>query len=138
MNTRTPIPGTSSSVAVPADWQTSTGSAAGLISVEPAEGRFAANVTVLLDTAPRLPLPEAVAAVTAPLVAPVLVDVQGRDDGFDLVICHLAGPLSVTARQRQVVVAEGLLVVTFTAATSRWSELCGLAGEVLDSIGAAA
>jgi hypothetical protein len=67
-------------------------------------------------------------------VAPALLDGAVGEGRADVLLCHLAGGISATARQRQVVVAEGLLVLTFTAATSRWAELADLADEVLDSL----
>jgi hypothetical protein len=68
------------------------------------------------------------------LLAPLLLDVREREDGVDVLLCHLAGGISATALQRQVVVPEGLLVLTFTAATSRWVELAPLAEKLLNSL----
>jgi hypothetical protein len=132
------IGGTSLTLGVPDGWRTSVEPHLGLLSVEPVEGRFAATFTALLEPGRREMVENPAAAATAMLLAPVLLDLRLTDTSADVLVCHLAGPISVTAIQRQVIVAEGLLALTFTAATSRWGELCGLADEVLDSIGAAA
>jgi hypothetical protein len=137
MITTMEVPGTSLAVGVPTEWRTSGGAEFGLVAVEPIEGRFAANMTGLVSSARGASPEAAIAALTGPLLAPVIVDVHTRNDGFDIVLCHLVGAVSVTARQRQVLIPEGLLVVTFTAPSSRWGELCALAGAVVDSIGAA-
>jgi hypothetical protein len=128
------LPGTGARLRLPAGWRTSADPEVGLLSVEDVERRFASTVTAALD-ADRSELPAAPAsAAMGMLVAPVLLDVQASEHGVDLLLCHLAGGISATARQRQVVVPEGLLVLTFTAATSRWAEVAGLADELLDSL----
>jgi hypothetical protein len=134
----TVVPGTDTTLGMPVGWRTATDPDVGLLSVEPGEGRFVASVVVSVDRSQHEALPDPAAAAALMLLAPVVIDVETADDRVDVLICHLAGSISATALQRQVLVEEGLLVVTFTAATSRWSELCDLAREVVDSIGAAA
>jgi hypothetical protein len=135
---RTPVPGASSTVGVPGTWQTSADPAVGLLAVEPATGRFAASLTAAVDPT-RQALPDAPAqeAMTV-LVAPLLLDSDTAEGCADVLLCHLAGGISATVRQRQVVVPEGLLVLTVTAATSRWAEVADLAEELLDSLEPAA
>jgi hypothetical protein len=129
-----PVPGTGLGIRVPAEWRVAADPAVGLLAVEDVERRFATTLTTVLDPAQReLPAAPARSAM-ALLVAPSLLDVEVGERGVDVLVCHLAGGVSATARQRQVVVPEGLLVLTFTAATSRWAELAGLAVETLDSL----
>jgi hypothetical protein len=129
------VPGTTLSVRLPQDWRTAVDPAVGLLSVEPVVDRFAATLTTVLDTSEHeLPTAPAASAM-AMLVAPALLDVEQGEGRIDVLLCHLAGGVSATARQRQVVVPEGLLILTFTAATSRWHELAGLADATLDSLG---
>jgi hypothetical protein len=130
----TTVPGTTSTVRLPELWRTSVDPAIGLLSVEDVIGRFAASLTATLDPGQHA-LPEAPArdAMTV-LVAAALLDTHVEEGRADVLVCHLAGGISATALQRQVVVAEGLLVLTFTAATSRWAELAPLADELLDSL----
>jgi hypothetical protein len=138
LTVRTALPGTGTTLGVPARWRTATDPVSGLLSVEPDTGRFLASVTVVLDRSRHEALPDPVAAATAMLVAPAVVHVDLDGGAVDLVVCHLAGSVSATMRQRQLLIPEGMLAVTFTAATSRWSELCAVADEVMDSIGVAA
>jgi hypothetical protein len=135
MNTRIQeVPGTTATVRVPADWRTRTEPDLGLLSVEDVTGSFASSLSTVLDPTQHA-LSEAPArAAMAALVAPALIDAEAGEGRADVVVCHLAGGISATARQRQVVVPEGLLVLTFTAATSRWAELAGLADELIDSL----
>jgi hypothetical protein len=129
-----PVPGTCATVRLPGDWRTSADVEIGLLSVEDVDRRFAATLTTTLDREQhQLPAAPAGEAMSM-LVTPALLDVQVAEHGVDLLLCHLAGGISATARQRQVVVPEGLLVLTFTAATSRWAELADLADEVLGSL----
>jgi hypothetical protein len=122
-------------VLVPEDWRVVTsGTDPGLVAVENATGRFAASLTVVLEPG-RTELPAApLASATAALVAPTVIDVRTGEADLDVLLCHLVGSVSATARQRQVVVDEGLLVLTVTAATSRWVETAPLADELLDSL----
>ena len=129
-----PVPGTALDVRVPDAWQSTADPRLGLVSIEDVKGRFAASFTTVLDpTARELPPSPAAAAMNS-LVAPVLLDVDARKDGVDLLLCHLAGDISATARQRQVLFPDGLVVLTFTAATSRWVDLADLADTLLDSL----
>jgi hypothetical protein len=128
------IPGTTATVRVPGDWRTATDPAMGLLSVEDVTGRFASSLTTVLDPTQHA-LSEAPArAAMAALVAPALIDADAAEGRADVLVCHLAGGISATARQRQVVIPEGLLVLTFTGATSRWAELAPLADELIDSL----
>lgn len=138
MTVTTAIPGTAATLGLPAEWRTAADPGIGLLSVEPGDGRFVSSVVVSLDRSRHEPLQEPAAVATVLLVAPVVTRVRAGADGVDVVFCHLVGSISATARQRQVVIPEGLLVITFTAATSRWSEQCALADEVFDSIRVAA
>ena len=132
------VPGTRSAVLVPAAWRVSAEPEVGLLAVEDVPGRFAASFSAVLEAGRTDGLVNPVASATAPLVAPAVVDVRADERGVEILVCHLAGGISATALQRQVLVAEGLLVLTVTAATSRWAELGGLADELVDSLEAAA
>jgi hypothetical protein len=134
----TVVPGTASSVRVPEDWRVTADPEIGLLAVEDVTGRFASSLTTVLDPTQRALSDAPAQAAMAMLVAPALLDGAVGEGRADVLLCHLAGGISATARQRQVVVAEGLLVLTFTAATSRWAELADLADEVLDSLEPAA
>ena len=130
----TAVPGTTSTLRVPDDWRVTAEPGVGLLAVEDVTGRFASSLSTALDPTQRA-LPEAPAheAMSA-LVAPALLDASAGGGRADVLLCHLAGGISATARQRQVVVPEGLLVLTFTAATSRWADVADLADELLDSL----
>jgi hypothetical protein len=106
--------------------------------VEDVEGQFAASFSTVLDPTQHHVPADPGDAATLMLLAPLILDVRPAERSADVLVCHLAGGVSATARQRQVVVPEGLLVLTFTAATSRWAELAGLADELLGSLEAAA
>jgi len=128
------IPGTTSTVRVPADWRTTTDPGIGLLAVEDMTGRFASSLTTMLDPTQHALSQAPARAAMAGLVAPALLDTDGGEGRADVLVCHLAGGISATAKQRQVVVPEGLLVLTFTAATSRWAVLAPVADELLDSL----
>lgn len=128
------VPGTASSIRLPAAWRTSADSSVGLLAIEDVSGRFATSLTATLDPTQHALPQEPGRAAAAMLVTPLLLDEQVTGERADLLLCHLAGGVSATARQRQIVVPEGLLVLTFTAATSRWTELADLAAELLDSL----
>ena len=131
---RTPVPGSSATVGVPEGWRTSADPAVGLLAVEDVRGRFASSLTAAVDPT-RQALPDAPAreAMTV-LVGPLLLDSDTSEGRADVLLCHLAGGISATVRQRSVVVPEGLLVLTVTAATSRWTEVADLAEELLGSL----
>jgi hypothetical protein len=128
------VPGTALAVRVPDAWQSTADPRFGLMSIEDVTGRFAASFTTVLDRSARELPPSPAAAAVNSLVAPVILDVDAREDGVDLLLCHLAGSISATARQRQVLFPDGLVVLTFTAATSRWLDLADLADTLLDSL----
>jgi hypothetical protein len=132
-----PIPGCRAQVRVPEDWHVLPGTEAGLVAVEAVPGRFAASVTAVLERGQTEPPADPVASATALLVTPVVLDVRAGEGDAEVLLCHLAGGISATARQRQVVVDDGLLVLTVTAATSRWAEVADVADRILDSLEAA-
>ena len=132
--TETSLPATSLTVGLPSTWTATDGPDGGLLAVEDVAGRFAASVSALVvRDAPEIPA-DAVAATMAPLVAPQLLHLRADEGMVEFLLCHLVAEYSVTALQRQVLTDEGLVVLTVTTATSRWSELADLAVEVLDSL----
>lgn len=128
------VPGSRARVLVPEPWHVTAEPDGGLFAVEDVPGRFATSLVAVLDPGRTEQLEDPVGAATAPLVTPAVIDVRTGERGTDVLVCHLAGGISATALQRQVVVPEGLLVLTVTAATARWTEVADLAGELLDSL----
>ncbi len=123
-------------VAMPSGWAIAQPAPLVTTALEPVGGILPSTVTILVDRAQRQLLPEPEEAAGSLLVLPMVLWVDRSKSGtaVDVLLCHLAGTVSVTALQRQCVTQHGLVVVTVTVATARWGRYFSLARQVVDSI----
>lgn len=131
------LPGLHLAVGVPSTWLvTQPDPLVAMMALEPVHGVFPTSVTVLVDGAHDQSVHDPVGAAIALLNLPLVLSVASSASGktVDLLLCHIAGTTSVTSLQRQSVVDVGLVVVTVTAATSRWGQMAPTAREIINSV----